>query len=81
MCIQGYTDNLSIETDEKRGGAEPMLEARDGCESGYVEGCFVVGSVEICTDLKSPSVDMDMRRFILLTTASDFLAYGGTILK
>lgn len=58
-----------------------MLKTALAGNSACVDECFVVGNVKICTDLKSPDVDVDIRSFILLTTGSDFLAYGGMILK
>lgn len=51
------------------------------CKPARVEECFVVGNVKICADLKPPNADLDIRSFILTTTGSDFLAYGGFILK
>ncbi len=51
------------------------------CKPNLVEECFVVGNVKVCADVKPPGADVDIRSFILLATGSDFLAYGGMILK
>ncbi len=58
-----------------------MLKIAAAGNSAFADECFVVGNVKICTDMKPPSTDMDIRSFILTTTGSNFLAYGGFILK
>ncbi len=58
-----------------------MLKIAVAGNSACVDECFIVGNVKICADLKPPSTDMDIRSFILTTTGSDFLAYGGFVLK
>ena len=58
-----------------------MQEITVECKPNLVGECFVVGNVKVCADSKPPGVDVDIRSFILTTTGSDFLAYGGFILK
>ncbi len=58
-----------------------MLKIAVAGNSACVDECVVVGNVKICTDLKPPNVDIVIRSFILMTTGSDVLAYGGFILK
>lgn len=58
-----------------------MHEITVECKPDFVEECFMVGNVKVCADSKPPEADVDIRSFILTTTGSDFLAYGGMILK
>ena len=59
-----------------------MQEITVECRPNLVGECFVVGNVKVCADVKPPpGADVDIRSFILTITGSDFLAYGGFILK
>jgi hypothetical protein len=58
-----------------------MSETTAACLPKTVKECLVVGNVKVCAESKPSGVDVDVRSFILSVTGSDFLAYGGMILK
>lgn len=58
-----------------------MLKTSDERKAVCVKKCLEVGGRKICPDLKSPAADMDERSFIISIIGSDFLAFGGMILR